>query len=128
MDYFKGTGRRKESVARVYMKKGSGKININGKDYKEYLPVQHMQRSVELPAKVLECSDQYDLKVTVSGGGQTGQSEAIRLGISRAFVQMNPELKPKLKEYHLMTRDPREVERKKYGHRKARKSGQFSKR
>lgn len=128
MDYFHGTGRRKESVARVYMKKGAGNITVNGKDYKEYFPALHMQRNLELPAKVLEYTNQYDIKVNVDGGGKKGQAEAIRLGISRAFVEMDPELKPKLKEYQLVTRDPRVVERKKYGKQKARKSDQFSKR
>ncbi|PSR00902.1 MAG: 30S ribosomal protein S9 [Bacteroidetes bacterium SW_11_45_7] len=128
MDYFQGTGRRKESVARVYMKKGSGSITVNGKDYKEYFTALHMQRNLELPAKVLEYTDQFDVKVNVDGGGKKGQAEAIRLGISRAFAQMDPELKPKLKEHQLVTRDPRVVERKKYGKQKARKSDQFSKR
>ncbi len=128
MDYFQGIGRRKEAVARVYMKKGAGNITVNGKDYKEYFPALHMQRNLELPAKVLEYTNQFDVKVNVEGGGKKGQAEAIRLGISRAFVQMDPELKPKLKEHQLVTRDPRVVERKKYGKQKARKSDQFSKR
>ena len=121
-------GRRKEAVARVYLQKGTGNITVNGKDYKTYFPLMYLQNQVELPLKTLESSDSYDIIVNVKGGGQKGQAEAIKLGISRALVVFNPELKPALKAENLMTRDPRSVERKKFGKRKARRSFQFSKR
>ena len=121
-------GRRKEAVARVYMNKGTGAITVNGKEYKEYFPLMYLQNQVELPLKTIEAVSSYDVVVTVQGGGPKGQAEAIKLGIARALCDINPEFRPTLKKDGLMTRDPRSVERKKFGKRKARRSFQFSKR
>jgi small subunit ribosomal protein S9 len=121
-------GRRKSSVARVYIKKGSGKITINGKDFKDYFTISFLQDNLMKPLKVLEMEGQLDVFVNVSGGGIKGQTEAIRLGIARALVEENPDNKPALRKERLMTRDARVVERKKTGLRKARKQEQFSKR
>ena len=128
MEVINAVGRRKASVARVFLKKGKGNITINGRDHKEYVDVDHLRIAVEAPFKVLEVEGKYDITVNVHGGGIKGQSEAIRLGISRAFVALDEENKPALKAEGLMTRDSRVVERKKYGRRKARKIAQFSKR
>ena len=128
MEFTTSVGRRKAAVARVFMKKGSGSITVNGKDYKDYFSVTHLRLNLEEPAKVLDVTGQYDVVVNVQGGGVKGQSEAIRLGIARGYVKIDPEFKPKLKENRLMTRDARIVERKKPGLRKARKRDQFSKR
>ncbi len=128
MEKFNATGRRKASVARVYLQEGNGKVIINGKDLKDYFPQMHIQNKVKEPMAVLDVASTYDLEVNVRGGGIKGQAEAIRLGISRALVLVNVDNKPPLKENKLMTRDAREVERKKYGKPKARKSFQFSKR
>jgi len=121
-------GRRKEAVARVYMSKGSGNITVNGKEYKEYFSLMYLQNQVELPLKTIDASSSYDIVVNVQGGGPKGQAEAIKLGIARALCDMNAELRPALKKEGLMMRDPRSVERKKFGKRKARRSFQFSKR
>lgn len=122
-------GRRKESVARVYLSKGTGNITVNGKDYKEYFTMMYLQNQVEMSLKVTETLDSYDVKVTVDGGGFKGQAEAIKLGIARALMQENAEqYHDALKKDGLLTRDPRAVERKKFGKRKARRSFQFSKR
>jgi small subunit ribosomal protein S9 len=121
-------GRRKEAVARVYMSKGAGAITVNGKEYKEYFPLMYLQNQVELPLKTLDAVSAYDVVVTVQGGGPKGQAEAIKLGIARALCEVNAEFRPALKKEGLMTRDPRSVERKKFGKRKARRSFQFSKR
>ena len=121
-------GRRKASVARVYVSAGSGKIIVNGKDYKDYFPLKYIQYNIENPLKITDTLTSYDIKVNVNGGGVKGQAEAIRLGISRALVDLNIENKPVLKENKYLTRDARVVERKKYGKPKARKSFQFSKR
>ncbi len=121
-------GRRKESVARVYLSKGAGAVIVNGKDYKEYFKVMYLQNQVEAPFKALEEASTYDFKINVVGGGVKGQAEAIKLGISRALIKENEEFKPQLKHAGLLTRDPRTVERKKFGKKKARKSTQFSKR
>src|SRR5690606_33828335 len=115
-------------VARVYLTKGTGEITINGKEYKNYFPIIYLQNQVELPLKTIEASEAYDIKVNVKGGGPKGQAEAVKLGIARALVDFNEEFKPLLKKQGLMTRDPRMVERKKFGKRKARRSTQFSKR
>ena len=128
MEYTNAVGRRKASIARVFMSKGSGKITVNGVDYKEYFPVVHFRGNLEEPAKVLEQTKDFDIMVNVQGGGKKGQSEAIRLAIARGFVKIDPENKPKLKAVKLLTRDARVVERKKPGLRKARKRDQFSKR
>jgi small subunit ribosomal protein S9 len=122
------TGRRKSSVARVYLKKGEGKIEVNGKDYKDYFPQTHVQISVTAPLETVEVAKLYDIKVNVNGGGFKGQAEAVRMGISRALVQLNEDFRKPLKDRKFLTRDAREVERKKYGKPKARKSFQFSKR
>ena len=121
-------GRRKTSVARVYVQEGKGNIVINNKVLSDYFPSAIMQFKVEQPFAILEEKGNFDVKVNVSGGGINGQVEAIRLGISRALVELNEENKTLLKEEGLMTRDPRMVERKKPGQPKARKKFQFSKR
>jgi small subunit ribosomal protein S9 len=128
MDVINTLGRRKSSIARVYLSKGKGEITVNGKDAKEYFPVPTLQDKLNQPFLLTETVGQYDVKVNVKGGGISGQVEAIRLGISRALVQENEEVKPLLKADGLMTRDPRMVERKKFGQKKARKKFQFSKR
>ncbi|MBK8390999.1 MAG: 30S ribosomal protein S9 [Saprospiraceae bacterium] len=128
MEMINAIGRRKAAVARVYLKKGDGKITINGKDLKEYFTVDAISSKVIEPIEIIEEGAQYDINVNVKGGGYKGQAEAIRMGISRAFVEINADFKPLLKTQKLLTRDPREVERKKFGKPKARKSFQFSKR
>lgn len=128
MEIINTLGRRKTSVARVYLKKGSGKVIVNKKDYKEFFPVAMLQSKVQQPFQLTDTVDQYDVTVNVVGGGINGQAEAIRLGISRALVKVSEEMKPLLKAEGLMTRDPRMVERKKPGQPKARKKFQFSKR
>ena len=121
-------GRRKEAVTRVFLSKGDGKITFNNKDYKVYFPLVYLQNQVELPFKTIESADKFDVKINATGGGVKGQAEASKLGIARALLQVNPELRPILKAAGLLTRDPRSVERKKPGKKKARKSFQFSKR
>lgn len=121
-------GRRKEAVARVFINKGNGKITVNGKDYKAYFPLVYLQNQVELPLKTIEAADQFDVMITVKGGGSKGQAEAIKLGIARSLCDLNAEWHPAIKHAGLLMRDPREVERKKPGQKKARKSFQFSKR
>jgi small subunit ribosomal protein S9 len=128
MEMINSIGRRKSSTARVYFVKGSGKIVINGKDLKDYFPMPSVQASVLDPLMIAESINLYDIKVTVAGGGFKGQSEAIRLGISRSLVKISEDHKKPLKEKKYLTRDAREVERKKFGKPKARKSFQFSKR
>ncbi|MFZ4427864.1 MAG: 30S ribosomal protein S9 [Saprospiraceae bacterium] len=128
MEMINATGRRKCSVARVYLKKGEGKIEVNGKDYKEYFPQVHVQGTVTSPLETVEVGSLYDIVVNVAGGGFKGQAEAVRLGISRALVRLNEDFRKPLKSRKYLTRDAREVERKKYGKPKARKSFQFSKR
>ena len=122
------TGRRKKSVARIWLKKGSGNIYVNGKKMIDYFKRINHQNVVTRPFFVVKRDDEFDVKCTVKGGGLSGQVGAITLGISRALVNFEPTLKPLLKKEKLTTRDPRAVERKKYGHRKARRSFQFSKR
>ncbi|MGV3630655.1 MAG: 30S ribosomal protein S9 [Bacteroidota bacterium] len=128
MEIINTLGRRKTSVARVYLQKGSGNVTVNNKDYKEFFPVAMLQSKIQQPFTLTETSGQYDVKVNVMGGGINGQAEAIRLGIARALVKISEEMKPVLKADGLMTRDPRMVERKKPGQPKARKKFQFSKR
>ena len=128
MEIINTLGRRKTSVARVYLSKGSGKVIVNSKDYKEAFPVAVLQSKIQQPFEITNTVGQYDVKVNVIGGGINGQAEAIRLGISRALVEVSEENKPLLKAEGLMTRDPRMVERKKPGQPKARKKFQFSKR
>ena len=121
-------GRRKTSVARVYLRPGTGNVLINKRELKEYFPLSWRQNQVLSPLALLEVADTYDVLVNVKGGGLTGQAEAIRLGIARALVKENEESKPALRAAGFMTRDARAVERKKYGQPKARKNFQFSKR
>ncbi len=128
MEMINGTGRRKEAVARVYIKQGSGQITINGRDYKVYFPVEHIQGKVLEPLTEVQVQSLYDVQVTVRGGGVKGQAEAVRLGIARALTEINAEFRSPLKSKKLLTRDPRSVERKKYGQPKARRRFQFSKR
>ena len=122
------TGRRKKSIARVWLKKGSGNVHINGKKMNEYFKKLNLQIAVLRPLSIVNRVNEYDIRCTVSGGGLSGQAGAIIHGLSRAIVEYEPDLKPTLKKEKLTTRDPRSVERKKYGHRKARRSFQFSKR
>ena len=121
-------GRRKEAVTRIFLTKGDGKITINEKDYKTYFPLVYLQNQVEAPYKAIEAADKFDVVVNAKGGGVKGQAEAVKLGIARALLQVNPEYRPALKAAGLLKRDPRSVERKKPGKKKARKSFQFSKR
>ena len=121
-------GRRKSSVARVYLSKGEGVILINGKDYKEYFPQKHIQGAITGPFELIDAKNLYNLTVNVKGGGYKGQAEAVRMGVSRALVKLNEDFRKVLKDEKYLTRDSREVERKKYGKPKARKSFQFSKR
>ena len=122
------TGRRKTSIAKIWLKKGSGKIYVNGKDYQDYFKRANHKMQLLRPFDILNQSTSYDVKCNVKGGGLTGQVGAMVHGISKALVQMNPDSKSILKKEKLTTRDSRAVERKKYGHRKARRSFQFSKR
>ncbi|KRO56422.1 MAG: 30S ribosomal protein S9 [Bacteroidetes bacterium] len=128
MDIIHTIGRRKEAVARIYLSQGKGNITVNGKDFKEYFPVDTMQYKLEQPFKTADLSGKFDVKVNVDGGGTTGQAEAIRLAISRALCEFNPENRPALKSQGLLTRDARVVERKKPGQKKARKQFQWVKR
>ena len=122
------TGRRKEAVTRVFLSKGDGKISINGKDYKTYFPLVYLQNQVFRPLKTVEAADKFDIKINAAGGGVIGQAESAMLGIARVLIDINPEFRPALKAAGLLKRDPRSVERKKFGHKKARRSFQFSKR
>lgn len=123
-----GVGRRKESVTRVFLSKGDGKITVNDKDYKTYFPLVYLQNQVERPFKTIDAVGKFDVKINAAGGGVKGQAEAAMLGISRVLVEINPDFRPALKAAGLLKRDPRSVERKKFGHKKARRSYQFSKR
>ena len=128
MEMINAIGRRKASVARVYLTSGEGKIVINGKDYKEYFPQAHIQHNITDPFVTTESENIYDLKINVNGGGFKGQAQAIRMAIARALVKLNEDFRKPLKSKKMLTRDARAVERKKYGKPKARKSFQFSKR
>jgi small subunit ribosomal protein S9 len=128
MEPINALGRRKAAVARIYLSEGKGKITVNGRDYKEYFGAETLQYVVTQPLVLLDVSDKYDISVNLDGGGVKGQAEALRLGITRALIMVNPECKPALKAEGFLTRDPREVERKKPGRPKARKKFQFSKR
>jgi small subunit ribosomal protein S9 len=121
-------GRRKEAVTRVFISKGTGAITVNNKDYKTYFPLVYLQNQVERPFKAIEATDKFDVKINATGGGVKGQAEAAMLGISRALLEVNPEYRPTLKAAGLLKRDPRGVQRKMFGHKKARRSYQFSKR
>jgi len=122
------TGRRKTSIAKVWLKKGSGNIYVNGKKIIDYFKKTNLQTAINRPFAVVKRENEYDVRCFVKGGGSTGQVGAIIHGIARALVEFEPSLKPALKKEKLTTRDSRAVERKKYGHRKARRSFQFSKR
>ncbi len=128
MDIINAIGRRKSSVARVYMSKGSGNIEINGKKFDQYFTQKHIRSKVIDPLLTVQVDKDYDFKVNVDGGGFKGQAEAIRMGISRALVALNEDFRKPLKDKKYLSRDSRVVERKKYGKPKARKSFQFSKR
>ena len=121
-------GRRKEAVTRVFLSRGEGSITINGKDYKDYFSLVYLQNQVEAPLKTVEATDKFNIVINATGGGIKGQAEAAKLGIARALIVQNAELRPVLKAAGLLKRDPRAVERKKPGKKKARKSFQFSKR
>ena len=122
------SGRRKTAVARIYLTEGSGAITVNGKDYKEYFPTLPLQYIVTQSTEVSGSTGLFDVKANVAGGGVKGQAEAVKLGIARALLEVSPDYRPALKAAGLLTRDPRGVERKKPGKKKARKSFQFSKR
>jgi len=122
------TGRRKRSIARVWLKKGSGNIHVNGKKMSDYFKKLNLQISILRPLTIVKRESEYDVRCSVKGGGMTGQAGAIIHGLARAIASYEPDLKPTLKKEKLTTRDSRSVERKKYGHRKARRSFQFSKR
>ncbi len=121
-------GRRKEAITRIFVVKGTGNITVNDKDYKVYFPLEYLQNQVEAPLKTVESLDKFDIKINATGGGLKGQAEAAKLGIARALLEINPDYRPALKLGGHLKRDPRGVERKKFGHKKARKSFQFSKR
>lgn len=121
-------GRRKEAVTRVFLSKGEGKITVNDKNYKEYFPLVYLQNQVEVPLKAVEVADKFDIVINAAGGGLKGQAEASKLAIARALLEVNPEYRPALKAAGCLKRDSRGVERKKFGHKKARRSYQFSKR
>jgi small subunit ribosomal protein S9 len=127
-DKFYGTGRRKSSVARVYLVAGTGKITINKRDIDEYFGLETLKTIVRQPLVLTENADKFDVLVNVNGGGTTGQAGAIRHGISRALLEADPEYRKPLKDAGFLTRDPRMKERKKYGLKKARRAPQFSKR
>lgn len=125
---FLGTGRRKSSVARVILTHGKGQFLINGREFEEYIPSAAVRLDVLQPLTLTESEGKFDIQVNVYGGGLSGQAGAIRLGITRALMEVNPELRATLKPAGLVTRDPRSKERKKYGLKKARRASQFSKR
>ncbi len=127
-NYNYGTGRRKSSVARVFITKGTGKIVVNGKEYDQYFARPTCCMVVRQPLELVDHLSTFDIKVNVTGGGESGQAGAIRHGITRALIEFNSELKPALSQAGFVTRDAREVERKKCGLRKARRRKQFSKR
>ena len=121
-------GRRKEAVTRIFLTRGTGKITVNDKDYKTYFSLVYLQNQVERPLKTVDVLNKFDVKINAAGGGVKGQAEAAMLGIARVLLEINPEFRPALKAAGLLKRDPRSVERKKFGHKKARRSYQFSKR
>lgn len=128
MDVINTIGRRKSSVARIYMTPGNGSIIVNSRELTDYFPSEILQTIVKQPLATVEQEGAYDIKINISGGGIKGQAEAIRLAVSRALCEINEEFRPPLKKEGFLTRDPRMVERKKYGRRKARRRFQFSKR
>jgi small subunit ribosomal protein S9 len=128
MEIFNTSGRRKTAVARAYVNAGKGEIEVNGRDYREYFPTGTLQYMAQQSLEVAKVRNNFDVKVNVKGGGTTGQAQAVRLAIAKALVEIDANLKPLLKAEGLMTRDPRMVERKKFGQKKARRRFQFSKR
>ena len=128
MEVINSIGRRKTSVARIYLKSGKGEIKINERDFENYFPSEILRTIVKQPLNTVNVDGNFDIKINVDGGGLTGQAEAIRLAISRALCELDEENRPSLKKEGFLTRDPRMVERKKAGRRKARKKFQFSKR
>jgi small subunit ribosomal protein S9 len=128
MEVINTLGRRKAAVARVYLSEGKGKITINGRDLETFFPTKPLQYVVNQPLELVEVAGKFDIKINIFGGGVKGQAEAVRLGISRALLEVNPEYRDALKKAGFLTRDPRVVERKKPGQPKARKKFQFSKR
>jgi small subunit ribosomal protein S9 len=128
MEVVNALGRRKAAIARIYVSDGKGAISINNRDVKEYFPLRQLQYVVNQPLEVTNSEGKYDIKVNLQGGGIKGQAEAVRLAIARALIQIDPETREILKTNKFLTRDPREVERKKPGKPKARKRFQFSKR
>ena len=123
-----GTGRRKSAVARVFLRPGAGKITVNRREFDNYFPNRVLKMVIRQPLLMTETAENFDILINVAGGGAAGQAGAIRHGIARALVEFNPELRPRLKAAGFLTRDAREVERKKYGRPKARRRFQFSKR
>ena len=128
MEVVNALGRRKSAIARIYVTAGKGQITVNSKNYKDYFTIQQLQYIVEQPLRVSDAIDKYDINVNLQGGGVKGQAEALRLAIARALVKIDQENKESLKSNKFLTRDPRQVERKKPGRPKARKRFQFSKR
>ena len=128
MEVINTSGRRKTAVARLYLKPGKGNVTVNKRDVAAYFSTSVLQYKINQPFMLTETIGQYDVQVNVDGGGITGQAEAVRLAISKALIEINPEWKPALKQVGLTTRDPRMVKRKKFGQKKARKKSQFSKR
>jgi|TARA_Y100000385_G_scaffold288495_1_gene355242 small subunit ribosomal protein S9 len=128
MEVINTSGRRKTAVARLYMKPGKGNVTVNKRDVAAYFSTSVLQYKINQPFMLTETIGQYDVQVNVDGGGITGQAEAVRLAISKALIEINPDWKSSLKQVGLTTRDPRMVERKKFGQKKARKKSQFSKR
>jgi small subunit ribosomal protein S9 len=128
MEVIHKIGRRKTSVARVTLTEGTGKFTFNGKDVEQYFPSPSMKMTIEKPFKVVNMDSKYDVVANVSGSGLSAQADAVSLGISRALLEVDPDLRPKLKKAGLLTRDARKVERKKYGLKKARRAEQFTKR
>jgi len=128
MVQYLGTGRRKRSVARIFLRPGKGEITVNGRAFENYFPTEGTRAVVRQSLAAAESADKFDVLILAHGGGIAGQADAIRLGIARALVEFNGELRPKLKKAGFLTRDPRKHERKKYGQKGARKRFQFSKR
>lgn len=128
MEVVNTIGRRKTSIARIYLKPGKGEITVNARDFKEYFHTEVLQTIVNQPFATIQALGNYDVKANVKGGGTSGQAEALRMAIARALCEVSAEFRPALKKEGYLTRDPRMVERKKYGRRKARRRFQFSKR
>ena len=127
-DFYYGTGRRKNAIARTRLYEGTGKIEVNGRPENDYFPRETLQMVLRQPLRLTNSLEKFDIKITVEGGGLSGQAQAVRHGISRALIDFDPDLRPALKKAGMLTRDAREKERKKYGRRGARASFQYSKR